>query len=111
MADIKKNNRLRDKKITILKRVRGYDDYGEPIDETVPIAENIWAYYRQVSGSEFFSALTANTKVDAIFNIAYRKDIDTTCKVKFRGEIYEITRIDDYEGYKETLTIYATKTN
>lgn len=111
MADIKKNNRLRDKKIDILKQVRGYDEYGEPIDELQTIAANIWAYYRQVSGNEYFSALTANTKVDALFSIAYRKDIDTTCKVKFRGEIYEITRIDDYEGYKETLTIYATKTN
>lgn len=28
MADIKKNNRLRDKKIDILKQVRGYDEYG-----------------------------------------------------------------------------------
>jgi len=54
MADIKKNNRLRDKKIDILKQVRGYDEYGEPIDELQTIAANIWAYYRQVSGSEFF---------------------------------------------------------
>lgn len=110
MADIKKNNRLRDKKIDIVKPVKEYDDYGESIDELQTIAANIWAYYRQVSGNEFFSALTANTKVDALFNIAYRKDIDTTCKIRFRGKLYDITRIDDYEGYKKTLTIYATRT-
>lgn len=109
MADIKKNNQLRDKKIDIVKQVKGYDDYGEPIDDTQVIAANIWAYYRQASANEFFEAATASYKVEAVFGIAYRKDIDHTCKVIFRGETYDITRIDDFEGYKETLRIYASK--
>lgn len=104
-----KSKQLRDKKIDIIKNITGRDEYGEPIDETQIIANNIWTYYRQASSDEFYAAATANYKVEAIFGIKHRKDIDHTCKVVFRGETYEISRIDDYEGYVDTLRIYASK--
>jgi SPP1 family predicted phage head-tail adaptor len=102
---------LKDKKINILKQSQERDDSGEPIDVFITVAENIWAYYRQISGSEFFAAATSNTKVEAIFEINWRNDIDTTMVIEYKGEKYGITRIDDYEGYKNDLKIYAYKVN
>nr|WP_305728501.1 hypothetical protein [Bacillus sp. 491mf] len=32
-------------------------------------------------------------------------------KILFRGKEYGITRIDDFEGYKQDLTIYAYTIN
>jgi len=102
---------LKDKKINILKRTTETDEYGYPLEEWITVAENIWAYYRQISGSEFFAAATSNTKVEAIFEINWRNDIDTTMAIEYKGEKYGITRIDDYEGYKNDLKIYAYKVN
>ncbi len=102
---------LKDKKINILKQSQERDVSGEPIDVFITVAENIWAYYRQISGSEFFAAATSNTKVEAIFVINWRNDIDTTMVIEYKGEKYGITRIDDYEGYKNDLKVYAYKVN
>ena len=102
---------LKDKKINILKQSQERDESGEPIDVFITVAENIWAYYRQISGSEFFAAATSNTKVEAIFEINWRNDIDTTMVIEYKGEKYGITRIDDYEGYKNDLKIYTYKVN
>ncbi len=102
---------LKDKKINILKQKKGYDDDGEPIDELIPVAENIWAYYRQLTGREIYAALTVDTQEEVVFEINWRNDIDTTMKIQYKGNIYNITRIDDYEGYKNDLKIYAYKEN
>lgn len=102
---------LKDKKINILKQKTGYDDYGEPIDELVIIAENIWAYYRQMSGSEIYAAATVAAKEEVLFAIGWRNDIDTTMKIQYKGDTYNITRIDDFEGYKSDIKVFAYKDN
>ena len=101
--------RIKDKKITILHAIREPDGQGGFSATWVPLpgGENIWAYYRQASGKEVFEAFTVNVIVEAVFEINYRKDIDASMKVLFREEEYAITRIDDFEGYKNGLRIYA----
>ncbi|CAB3391635.1 phage head closure protein [Kyrpidia spormannii] len=101
--------KLRDKKISILHGVTTVDSEGFQITtwEPIPGGENLWAYYRQAKASEFFQAAAVNYKVEALFEIAWRTGIDTTMRILFRGQQYEITRIDDFEGYKDTLLIYA----
>lgn len=100
---------LKDKKISILEQKLIPDGEGGFIEGWVPIpgGENIWAYYRQTSGKEFYAAAQVNSKEEAVFEINWRNDIDTTMRISFRGKQYEITRIDDFEGYKKNLTIYA----
>jgi SPP1 family predicted phage head-tail adaptor len=104
---------IKDKKITILQITEDYDDIGNPIEveEPIPGGENIWAYYRQTSGSEYFAARTVNSKEEVVFEINWRNDIDTTMKILYKGKKYNITRIDDYEGYKQDLKIYAYAMN
>lgn len=108
-----KRNRIRDKKITIMTLVDAKDKDGYPTNklEPLPGGENIWAYYRHASANEFYAAHTTNIKVEVIFEIVWRNDIDTYCKIRYKGKDYNITRIDDYEGRKQILRIYAYKVN
>lgn len=97
----------KDKKVSIMTVDEVQDDEGHWVEASVPVADNIWAYYRHASGNEFFSAAQVNYKVEAVFKIAWRNDINTGMTVLYKGVEYGITRIDDYEGYKRDLTIYA----
>lgn len=104
---------LKDKKISIISSREEENEVGETVlvEGPIPGGENIWAYYRHVTGNEFYEAAKVNAKEEALFIINWRDDIDTTMKIKFRNEFYNITRIDDFEGYKKDLKIYAYKVN
>lgn len=104
-----KSHYIKDKKITIMEVVTESDELGNQIEKTKPInnGENIWAYYRQASADEYYAAASTQYKVEAIFKIGWRNDIDNSMTILFRGNEYNITRIDDFEGYKRDLTIYA----
>lgn len=39
--------------------------------------------------------------------IGWRNDLHPSMSIMFRGKEYGITRIDDFEGYKQDLVIYA----
>ena len=69
----------------------------------------VWAYFRQLSGKEVFAAATTNYKEEVLFTINYRTDLTTACVVRYRGVLYDITRIDTFEGYKEDLTLYCSR--
>lgn len=105
------NRHLRDKKITILYPKKFENELGEINQKFVPLpgGENIWGYYRHASGTESYAAHIINTKVEVIFEIAWRNDVETNYKIKYKGKDYDITRIDDYEGRKQNLRIYAHK--
>lgn len=99
---------LKDKKVTILTYREIRNDYDYDIEYyPLPGGENIWAYYRQATASEFFGAMTTNYKVEAIFQIAWRPGLNTYMQIRFKGKDYRITRIDDFEGNKTDLKIYA----
>lgn len=104
-----KGHYIKDKKITIMETVIESDELGNQIEETKPInnGENIWTYYRQASADEYYAASQVNYRVDAIFKISWRDNIHHSNTILFRGQEYNITRIDDFEGYKRDLTIYA----
>jgi SPP1 family predicted phage head-tail adaptor len=101
---------LKDKKITILEMTEGGPLPGSGGLQPIPNGENIWAYYRQASANEIEKLMTVY-KVEVVFKIGWRDDIDTYMKIRFRGKEYNITRIDDFEGNREDLTIYAYSTN
>jgi SPP1 family predicted phage head-tail adaptor len=100
---------LKDKKISIQQRttITDPDGFQTTVWADVPGCSNIWAYYRQASGSEFYTAASTENKVEAIFEINYHAGLSTDMYVLFRGQYYGITRIDDYEGYKDTLRLEA----
>ncbi|AWK50485.1 head-tail adaptor protein [Clostridium beijerinckii] len=103
----------KDKKISIIKLTSYQDEIGNDIEEEAPVpgCENIWAYYRHISGTEYFAAATTNTKVEVTFQINWRTGIDTSMKILYNNKTYCITHIDDFEGKKTDLKIYAYKIN
>jgi SPP1 family predicted phage head-tail adaptor len=69
----------------------------------------MWAYYRQPSGAEIHANDATFPAEDVQFIINWRADITTRHVVRFRGTLYDITRIDTFEGYKEDLTVYGKR--
>ena len=104
--------RLKDKKITIMGVTEGQNDLGDPIQIRGPIpgGENIWAYVRHTSGREYYAAKQVQAEEEMLFEINWRDDITPKNWIVYKGKEYNITRIDDFEGYKDTLRIYAYAT-
>ncbi|KAA8674456.1 phage head closure protein [Clostridium sp. HV4-5-A1G] len=98
---------MKNKKINILHWVDVENELGETDHELQYLAQNVWAYYRHATTRETQLAIVAQTKVEAIFIINWRDDIDTTCFIEYNDEKYEITDIDDFEGRKTDLKITA----
>lgn len=101
--------KLKDKKISILKKQYIEDEIGNQYEDWADLTPTpIWAYFRQLSGTERASAAVSDIVTEEVlFRINWRDDIDTSAVVKFRGTYYEITRIDTFEGYKEDLSLYC----
>lgn len=99
--------KLKDKKIDIMGVEYVTDKYGNRRKETVTLA-TVWAYFRQLSGDEIYR-VTTQTEETVMFCINYRSDISTDNIIKYKGTLYNITRVDVYEGYKNDLTLYCKK--
>ncbi len=101
--------KLKDKKIELLQQVTTRDSEGFAQTNLQPVGAPVWAYFRQLSGKEVFAAATTNYKEEVLFTINYRTDITTAHAVRYNGILYDITRIDTFEGYKEDLTLYCSR--
>lgn len=101
--------KLKDKKIELLQQVTTRDNEGFAQTTLQPVGAPVWAYFRQLSGKEVFAAATTNYKEEVLFTINYRKDITTAHVVRYKGVLYDITRVDTFEGYKEDLTLYCSR--
>ena len=99
--------KLKDKKIEILQPVVGKDSEGFGAKTLVPIAPLLWAYFRQLSGKEIYVGGAAHATEQVMFVINWRDDVTAAHVVRFRGVLYDITRVDVFEGYKADITIYA----
>lgn len=112
MKRIRKN-----KKITILERIAKQNEIGdfESIYKPIEELENIWAYYRHLSGKEIFVAGAERSKVEAIFVVNWKEKLikisPVNIKILYNKAEYEVTQIDDFEGGKTDIKIYAYKIN
>ena len=101
--------KLKDKKITIYKQTReDPKGFSRPTLEAITDA-TLWAYFRHLSGSEVFAAANTNYKEEVLFQVNHRNDITTSCVVEYGGTLYDITRIDSFEGYNTDLTLYCRR--
>ena len=99
--------KLKDKKIEIQETQYVSDKYGNRKQQLVTVA-TVWAYFRQLSGDEIYR-VTTQTEETVLFRINYRTDITTSHVIKYKNTLYNITRVDVYEGYKSDLTLYCKK--
>lgn len=102
---------LKDKKISIYRFKEGKPgkngfstgDTYEKIHEG-----KLWAYYRQTSGKEYYAAMAAQYQEEAVFIINYRENLEPlTDVILFRHRIYQIVRVDNFEGYKGDIKLFV----
>lgn len=106
-----KGNVLKDKKITIYRKIITVDDWGNQISSYQPIHPGkLWAYVRQLSATEYFAAAQVQNKEEMLFTVNWRPDITPQMYIEYKGVWYDIKRVDTFEGYKENLHLYASQT-
>ncbi len=99
--------KLKDKKIEICEYKYANDEIGNRVKTLVPLAR-IWAYFRQLSMKELYGVVT-QVDEEVLFQVNYNPKITTAHVIRFKEILYEITRIDVYEGYKADLKLYCRR--
>mgnify|MGYP003621245248 CR=1 FL=1 len=101
--------KLKDKKVEILAETNVINDNGYPETTLQAICPPVWAYFRQLSGKEIFAASAVNSIEEALFIVNYRPDLTTRHVIRYNGTLWDITRVDVFEGYKTDLTLYTKR--
>ena len=100
---------LKDKKIEVLENRPVVDQYAHHSTEQVVVA-TCWAYVRHLYGDEIVRAALTESREELLFQIPWRPGLTSTRNaIRYRTELYNITRIDYLEGYKRDVKIYAKK--
>lgn len=111
--------KLKDKKIVIYKSGMFKDEDGFQTRGYMPIFDpavtpNQWAYFKQLSASLLYANNTTTTKEECLFRINWTGVIKTNYasdyRVYYNGLLYQVTRVDPYEGYKRDLALYCKLT-
>lgn len=106
-------NKLKDKKIQILKYTETEDSAGFPVRGYMPIhpQPKIWAYFKHLSASLYFASAQVNLNEEVIFTVNWLEHLKNSetkhLKILYKGNLYQITRIDTYEDYKRDINLYA----
>lgn len=100
---------LKDKKIVVYRHVEGSDQWGDPVEYYIPIHPgSLWAYTRQLSAQELYMAgVSDRYQETALFVVNWRNDLSPSLLVLYRGNWYNIVRIDTYEGYRADLKLFV----
>lgn len=100
-----------DKKISIFKTVSGVDeDTGFDTGSTEKIIREPWASFSRTSGTEQIKSGKEMTDVKCRFLIRHSKtDLDNTMLIRYRGDVYNILYINDYEDSHEYDEIWCEK--
>lgn len=109
---IPQKKRLKDKKITLYRKFTGTNEVGMPVTEYRPVHPGtLWAYVRQQSSREYFAAQAAQITETIMFEVNWRPDLTLQALAAFfivyKGEWFNIARLDTYEGYKSHIRLYA----
>jgi len=99
--------KLKDKKIELLRSVTVKDTEGFGAETLMPVAPPLWAYFRQLSGKEIYANSAATATEQVLFVVNWRDGLDTGLIVRFRGKLYDITRVDVFEGYKGEVGLFC----
>ena len=72
---------------------------------------SVWAYFKQLSGDTFFKSAQAGTNETSMFAVNWNKYLMNSnasdLSVSYDGKLYDVTRIDPFEGYKRDIVIYG----
>ncbi len=91
-----------DRKITIQELTTTNDEYGEPVESWSDLA-TVWAEVKQQSAREMWESGKVS-EVEMMFRIRYRSGIDTTNRISYDGDTYDITGVREI-GRRDGLEI------
>lgn len=108
---------LKDKRIRLAGTVKTYDSAGFDTTGYMPLHPGdgmVWAYYRTAGGSTYWASDALQTKCDAVFVIGFDPIVAHTSafanlRLEYGGALWEVTRVDGFEGYARDLTLFATR--
>ena len=110
------STKLKDKKIKIYMYIETTDEDGFDVKAYMPIHEqdSVWAYFKQLSASLLYACNTTTIKEECLFRINYTDAILSNYAsdywVYFNGMLYQVNRVDPFEGYKRDLVLYCKLT-
>jgi SPP1 family predicted phage head-tail adaptor len=96
-------------RIDFLKRSKGRDDYGEPVEVWKSFVSGVWASFDPLLGNEYFTAYTTNSKVEVKYNCRYIKGITNDMRIQHGDEVYEILSAVNVKGLNRELLCYCRK--
>jgi len=106
-ADMSKSLLARMKHRVTICRLPGPDDtdeYGQPLDDPIPVA-TVWAAIEPLRGREYFAAMSEHADVTTRIRIRYREDVDRTMIVEYDGTTFEILHIIHPEFNRRELQL------
>lgn len=104
---------LKDKKITIYKKVTFRDSSGFQTTAYMPITETgkFWAYFKQLSADLMYKQNSTFNGESCYFRINWNDYLRTAkasdLAIGYRGIAYNVTRVDPYEDYTRDLVLYG----
>ena len=99
---------IKDKKAEIFDRLIVRDSMGGRITYYIPLsAAPLWCYAKQISASLYFAARAYQMEEKRLFVFNFNPDIAVYKLIRYRGQWYEITRVDTDEDYNGDMFVYV----
>lgn len=99
---------IKDKKVQIFAlKTKIIADYEQVVKTYIHSKESggLWAYVRELSENERFSAQAVQVEETTQFKIVYNQKLNTELFIEFGNKTYEIVSIDKYEFNKTDVII------
>ncbi len=106
MGDLMK---LKDKKIEILAVKHTITENGFTERTLTAVCPPVWAYFRHLFAKEIFAASALMAVEEVLFIVNHLAGLNTTHVIRYKGALYDISRVDNYEGYRYELKLYAKR--
>ena len=99
------NSGMFNKRIELQRTEEGQlDEEGYPIKPYVAKWQ-MWAMIKPLQAKEYIDSKATHSENITRFVIRYRKDVDSTFRIEYKGNIYEIESVINDNELDETLTL------
>ena len=100
----------KDKKAMIYKEGKSYvDEYGDTVNDgyRAIAPSDLWCYRRQLSQEQKFIAQSMSVDEKRFFVFNYRNDVEVYDLLKYKNELFQVTRVDSPYDYNRELFVYV----
>ena len=94
------------KRIIIQKLTISENDMGDSIETWIDY-KTVWSSITNLHGREFYQAMQVQAENTVKFVIRYCKDLDTSMRILFQDNLYNITFIDNIKYGNTFMEIQA----